>query len=365
MFEWAMLITPARLLNLSCCCFPFSCCYSFASSCCCRSWVLGEAVQMRAPSTSQSHLVLYAQPAMDYSTPPDVNIDRLMQHVCNSTSITFSVQDIMADADIYKASAAERAAALPAVPNGAATSAAAPPPNPVLRRVLAGAAAAAEAAAAAFGSKVGDAGDPAGSVSVAGLTLPLTAPEQSSAQQQLMMFLRRQLLPLRVAARRIAGAEVWGQHVAEQQQKRQQAASGGAGDKDEDAELLQGLADGAGAAAAAQANGTQEHPAVNGLSSDPTAAAAAAGEVDLGGLQQEVSRVMQQQQPRVAARAEQLLLQQPLSLEDLLGAFQAEALAASQQLNIQVCGTGLVGGRWLTRTVASSSRGVFALGTAL
>jgi hypothetical protein len=291
---------------------------------------------MRAPSTSQSHLVLYAQPAMDYSAPPDVNIDRLMQHVCNSTSITFSVQDIMADADIYKASAAERAAALPSVPNGAATSAAAPPPNPVLRRVLAGAAAAAEAAAAVFGGAAGDAGAPAGSVTVTGLTLPLTAPQQSSAQQQLVMFLRRQLLPLRVAARRIAGAEVWAQHVAEQQQQRQQAAGGAAGDKDEDAELLQGLADGAGAGAgaAAQANGTQEHPAVNGLSSD---AAAAAAEVDLGGLQQEVSRVMQQLQPRVAARAEQLLLQQPLNLEDLLGAFQAEALAASQQLNIQVC----------------------------
>lgn len=239
----------------------------------------------------------------------------------------------MADADIYKASAAERAAALPSVPNGAATSAAAPPPNPVLRRVLAGAAAAAEAAAAVFGGAAGDAGAPAGSVSVTGLTLPLTAPEQSSAQQQLVMFLRRQLLPLRVAARRIAGAEVWAQHVAEQQQQRQQAAGGAAGDKDEDAELLQGLADGAGAAA--QANGTQEHSAVNGLSSD--AAAAAAAEVDLGGLQQEVSRVMQQLQPRVAARAEQLLLQQPLNLEDLLGAFQAEALAASQQLNIQVC----------------------------
>lgn len=279
-----------------------------------------------------------------------------MQHVCNSSTLNYSVQDIVADADQYKSSAGQRAAAPVAIPNGAASSVAAPPQNPILRRMLAGAAAASEAAAAVFGPlstsgpsspQADDAPAAAGAAgavgvggTVRGLTLPLSAPEQLTPQQQLVLFLRRRLLPLRVAARRIAAAEAWALHVAEQQQKRAQAA---AASNAEDDMLLQGLAEDAGEGveasgkAAAAANGSAAQPAqgnaaggaapaANGL---PAAAGAGKGEAD-------VQQVLEQRKASIAARAEQLLLQQPLALSDVLASFQVAHFSASQQLNIQV-----------------------------
>lgn len=375
---------------------------------CCTacSWLMGEDVRMCTPGTNPSHLVVYPQPNVDYATPPALNIDRLMQHVCNSTLLNFSVQEIVVDADKYKASAAERAtAARPAVPTGAASSVAGPPLNPVLRRVLAGAAAASEAATAVFGPLDGaqagssspqaddaaaaGAAAPAAAaaavgVSVRGLTLlPRVAAESLEPRQQLALFLRRRLLPLRVAARRIAAAEAWAQHVAEQQQQREQAAA--AGNAEEDA-LLQGLSEepaGEGKPAAgdggqqqaaapeAEAEATSPQqvtstpgaagqesqgpsgdaadtpagsaPAANGV---PVAAAAEAEAAAEGGsTAEEVEQVLEQLRPRIAARAEQLLLQQPLVLSDVLATFQADYAAAAEQLGIQV-GCAAVAG-WL------------------
>jgi hypothetical protein len=307
-------------------------------------------------------------PHVDYSTPPALNIDRLMQHVCNSNTLNYSVQDIVADAEQYKSGADQRAASAVAVPVGATSSVAAPPQNPALRRLLAGAAAASEAAAAVFGplgpsgtgSPQGYDAAAAAGVSARGLTLPLSTPAQLTPQQQLVLYLRRRLLPLRTAARRIAAAEAWAQHVAAQQQKRAQAA---VASNAEDDMLLQGLADDAGqgddvsaqtavAANTARANGAafaEIGQGVGGEAAGGATAPAANGLPAAGGKSEaDVQQVLEQRKPSIAARAEQLLLQQPLVLSEVLAGFQVAYFSSAQQLNMQVsvlqsCWVGVAG----------------------
>jgi hypothetical protein len=341
---------------------------------------MGDDVLMTAPGCNPSHLILYPLPHVDYSSTPTLNIDRLMQHVCNSSSMAFSIQDVMKDAEQYRRTAADRVVGGISVPSSVTGNVA----NPAIRKILAGSAAAAEAAAAAFKLKpvaesprgaedqtaaaaaaaAGTAAAAAGGVR--GLTLPTLEPEQQQqmpAQQQLLMFLRRRLLPLRVAARRIATAEVWAQHVSAQQLKRQHgttaaaaAAEGGASGAT--AVKVEGTSSDAAAAAAAAdtaADGGASQGTPNGLPA--TAAAAAADGGDGGGVsprgaaaaagdewQRELQGVLQQQQGQIVARCSQLLMQQPLALSDLLAAFQQDHFPASQQLNIQVRGAGGGGG---------------------
>jgi hypothetical protein len=330
---------------------------------------------MTAPGTNPSHLLLYPLSHIDYSSPPALNIDRLMQHVCNSVSLSYSVQDVMADAEQYRRSTGSKGAGGGiAVPSGVTSSIVGNISNPVVRRLLAASAAAAEAAAAAFKLKAAAVGGTAGAseepaaaaAAVRGLTLQPSEPEQQQqhqipAQQQLSLFLRRKLLPMRVAARRIATAEVWAQHVKAQQHKRQQGVTPAA------AVAAEGGPSGATAAAAVPPSGTQE----GGLKPDgtPSDAAAVAGSAAAAGNQgtpnglpaaaaaaaaaddgvttgagddwlRELHVVLQQQQGQIATRSKQLLMQQPFALSDLLAAFQQDHFPASQQLNIQVRGGG-------------------------
>jgi len=338
---------------------------------------MGDELVVSTPGANPSHLVLYPLPNINYTVTPMLNIDTLMQHICNSKTLNYNVADFVADAERYKSGAADRQATQLVLPPAAVASMTAPAGHSSPKKTLAGAAAASEAAAAVFGELT-----PAAGASQAGLTLPLAAAsdpaahqqQQLGGQQRLVLFLRRKLLPLRVAARRIAAAEAWAQHVSEQQQKRQQAAGDAVGSTDEDANLLQSLVEDAGESGAAAQQQQQQQKAAAGSSAsqgagtamdedqellkglqggDGTAGTASASNkaqhtpnglsgAEQGQAQQQqpergLEAVLEQLQPRIKARAEQLLLRQPLALTDLLAAFQADNFAAAQQLNLQVC----------------------------
>lgn len=326
---------------------------------------MGDELVVSTPGANPSHLVLYPLPNINYTVTPMLNIDTLMQHICNSKTFNYNVADFVADAERYKSGAADRQATPLVLPPAAVASMTAPAGHSSPKKTLAGAAAASEAAAAVFGELT-----PAAGASQAGLTLPLSASDPTAPQQQLVLFLRRKLLPLRVAARRIAAAEAWAQHVSEQQQKRQQAAGDAGGSTDEDANLLQSLVEdavetgapaqqqqqqtAAAGSSASQGAGTamdDDQELLKGLQGGDDAAGPASASkaphtpnglsgAEQGQAQQEPERalqaVLEQLQPRIKARAEQLLLQQPLALSDLLAAFQADNFAAAQQLNLQV-----------------------------
>lgn len=156
-------------------------------------WLMGDAVEVRTTGNCNSHIVLYPLPGHNYGQYTLLDCDNTLEYFKTHTEpqLAEQLRDVQQQLEQYQQKAAEVAAA--AAQNGAAANGA--------------------AGAVDIGTTTSVAGSRL-SEGVPGLNMPLSQ-QQLEQQQQLppkqkfAQYLRRQLIELRVAARRTAVAEAW------------------------------------------------------------------------------------------------------------------------------------------------------------
>lgn len=169
-------------------------------------WLMGERLDLGVAGQTQSHVVLYPVPGIDYSHLSRLDCNKLLQRVATTPELMGQLQDVKQQVEEYKEKVGPAGPTAVDIQQSDVTASVETAAVPAVAQDLPGLGISSAGTAFAAGRQA---------TQVPGVHVSLTAEQlqeeqqQQGPKQQFVMYLKRRLLPVRVGARRAAVAEAW------------------------------------------------------------------------------------------------------------------------------------------------------------